>query len=66
MLINKAVLFVSEAACVLNCSSHKIYDLIHRKKLPAYKIPGHKRWNIPEQSIQNYIDAQVRLYASVH
>ncbi len=29
MFINKTVLFVSEAACVLGCSSRQVYHLIH-------------------------------------
>lgn len=37
MIINKTVLFVSEAACVLGCSSHQIYQLIHAGKLKAYR-----------------------------
>lgn len=56
MLINKAVLYVSEAACVLGCSAHYIYHLIHTGKLAAYKEEGGRAWKIPEASIMNYIN----------
>ena len=65
MLINKTVLFVAEAACVLNYSSHKIYSMIHSGELSAYKIPGHKRWYIPEESIKAHVTAMMRRYAPV-
>ena len=33
----KAVLYVSEAASILGCSSEKVYGLIHSGKLSAHK-----------------------------
>ena len=51
MLINKTVLHVAEVACLLGCSSYKIYHLIYSGQLGAYKMPGHRVWNIPEESI---------------
>lgn len=40
MQITKAVFFVSEAACLLGCSSYQIYRMIHEGKLLAYKDEG--------------------------
>lgn len=55
MLINKSVVFVSEAACVLGCSSYQVYRMIHEGRLAAYKDDGARAWKIPEESIQSYI-----------
>lgn len=55
MLINKAVLYVSEAAALLGCSSQYIYHLIHTGNLAAYKDEGTRAWKIPEESIKQYI-----------
>ena len=33
MQINKRVLYVAEAACVLCCSTYQIYNLIHKNEL---------------------------------
>ena len=55
MLINKTILYVSEATSVLGCSTYRIYFLIHTGILPAYKDEGGKTWHIPEQSIKDYV-----------
>lgn len=55
MLINKNVLYVSEAAALLGCSSQYIYHLIHTGKLAAYKDEGTRAWKIPEEAIKQYI-----------
>lgn len=55
MLINKTVLYVSEAAALLGCSSQYIYHLIHTGKLAAYKDEGARAWKIPEEAIKQYI-----------
>lgn len=60
MLINKAVFYVSETACLLNCSAHYVYKLIHTGQIPAYKDDGCKAWKIPESSIQNYINSRIK------
>ncbi len=57
MLINKAVLYVSEVACLLGCSAHYIYHLIHTGKLAAYKEDGGRAWKIPEASVMQYINS---------
>ena len=59
MLINKTVLFASEAASVLSCSTYHIYNMIHTGTLPAYKDEGCRTWHIPEQGIKNYIEARL-------
>ena len=64
MLINKTVLFASEAAAVLGYSTHTIYQLIHQGKLPAFREEGHKAWRIPESSIKAYVDACLKQNAS--
>ena len=60
MLINKTVLFVSEAACVLGCSSRQIYHLIHTGQLRAYKDEGAWAWKIPEEAIMSYIATRIK------
>lgn len=59
MLINKSVLFVSEAACVLGCSSYQVYRMIHEGRLAAYKDDGARAWKIPEEAIQAYIHSRM-------
>ena len=51
VLINKTVLFVSEAACVLGCSSRQIYHLIHTGQLRAYKDEGAWAWKIRKKPL---------------
>ena len=60
MTITKCVLFVSEAATMLGCSSQTIYHLIHTNQLEAYKDEGHNTWRIPEAAIHNYITTRLR------
>ena len=60
MLINKTVLYASEAACILGCSVMQIYCLIHEGKLHAYKDEGCRAWHIPEESIMAYISSRMR------
>ena len=59
MTITKCVFYVSEAATLLNCAPYQIYRLIHTGQLPAYKNENGKAWHIPEQSIRDYIHAQI-------
>lgn len=51
--VSKALLTVTEAACVLNCSTYPIYGLIRRGKLPV--IMRGKRYLIPAEALQKYI-----------
>ena len=63
MLINKTVFYVAEAASLLSLSSQKIYSLIYSGELGAYKISGQRRWNIPEEAIQDFKTTCMREYA---
>ena len=59
MLINKTVLYVAEAASLLNCPTRTIYGLIHTGMLKAYKNPGGNSWHIPETALQEYVDNRI-------
>ena len=37
MVINKSILYVSDVASLLGCSSQVVYQLIHSGTLPAFK-----------------------------
>ena len=37
--ISKNILTVPEVAFILNCSSQKVYELIHLKKIYAFRVP---------------------------
>ena len=57
--IEKNVLTVPEAAYFLNCSSQKIYKLIHMNEIEAYKDTSAKGgtgrdWKISALSLVNY------------
>mgnify|MGYP003618943748 FL=1 len=53
MRIEKLVLHVSDAASLIGVSSHKIYEMIQNKELPAYKAG--KVWKIPSEAVEDYI-----------
>ena len=53
MQIEKLVLHVSDAASLIGVSSHKIYEMIQSKELPAYKAG--KAWKIPSEAVEDYI-----------
>ena len=55
MKIDKKLLFVSDVASMLNCSSHKVYGLIHSGELEGFKDVNGKVWHISEEALQNYI-----------
>lgn len=61
MQINKRVLYVAEAACVLCCSTYQIYNLIHKNELNAYKDENSNAWKIPEESIHAYVEKRMKL-----
>ena len=56
MQIDKKLLFVSDVASILNCSSHKVYGLIHNGELEGFKDANGKVWHIPEAGVQKYIN----------
>lgn len=53
MQIEKLVLHVSDAASLIGVSSHKIYEMIRNRELPAYKAG--KAWKIPADTVEDYI-----------
>lgn len=53
MQINKEVLHVSDAASLLCVSSQKIYEMIRKGELAAYK--DGKAWKIHVASIESYV-----------
>lgn len=53
MRIEKLVLHVSDAASLIGVSSHKIYEMIRNRELPAYKAG--KAWKIPADAVEDYI-----------
>ena len=55
MLIDKQVFNIPETACLLGISSGSVYQLIHSKKLQAYKQNNYA-WRIPDYALQQYID----------
>lgn len=54
IMLPKSMLFVSDAASVMGCSSEKVYGLIHRGELPAHKEG--KAWKICVKDLELYID----------
>ena len=66
MLLNKNVLNISEAAYVLNTSSHCIYNFIHTGKLQAYKDANQYGWRIPAEEIERYQTEQLRITNGSH
>lgn len=65
--ISKSILTVPEVAYILNCSSQKVYELIHLKKISAYKDfksdGRHGRaWKITAFSVYCYINDSLNIY----
>lgn len=59
MIIEKNILTVSEAACVLSCSTQCVYRLIHSNALRAYKDAAGRPWRIPESCIKDYVASRM-------
>lgn len=53
--ITKTVLHVSDVACLMNCSSMKVYGLIRTGHLDAHKAG--KAWLITVDALDNYLHA---------
>ena len=53
MQIEKIVLHVSDVASLLGVSSKKVYEMIHKGELPAYKAG--KAWKIYAASVEAYV-----------
>ena len=58
--VPKALLTVTEAACVLNCSTDLIYRLIRKGELPI--IMRGKRYLIPAEALQKYMSTHCVKY----
>lgn len=54
--ITKTVLHVSDAACLMNCSAGKVYNLIRSGHLDAYKVG--KSWLITVDALDNYLHVE--------
>ncbi|WP_427112725.1 helix-turn-helix domain-containing protein [Megasphaera sueciensis] len=54
--ITKTVLHVSNVACLMNCSSSKVYNLIRAGNLDAYKVG--KAWLITVDALNNYLHVE--------
>jgi len=55
--ITKTVLHVSDVACLMNCSSGKVYNLIRTGNLDAYKVG--KAWLITVDALDdNYLHVE--------
>ena len=65
MKVEKNILTVSEAACILSCSTHVIYRLIHTNALRAYKDAEGRPWRIPESCIKDYVASRMSNAASL-
>ena len=65
MKIEKNIMTVSEAACILSCSTYVIYRLIHANALKAYKDAEGRPWRIPESSIKDYVTARISSTTSI-
>lgn len=59
MKLEKDILTVSEAACVLSCSTQCVYRLIHSNALRAYKDAAGRPWRIPESCIKDYVASRM-------
>ena len=65
--ISKNILTVPEVAFILNCSSQKVYELIHLKKIYAYKDAktngkNGRAWKITAFSVYCYVDDSLNKY----
>lgn len=65
LAIVKEIFYAAEAASLLNKSVQEVYRLIHNGKLAAYREEGSKTWNIPANSITDYINARHKRGKSV-
>jgi len=57
MQIEKLVLHVSDAASLLGVSSQKVYEMIRKQEMPAYKAG--KAWKIYAKDVEDYIKLQL-------
>jgi|GEM_PF-1989107 len=56
LAITKIVLHVSDVACLMNCSSMKVYGLIRTGQIDAHKAG--KAWLITVDALDNYLHVE--------
>lgn len=59
MNISKEALTTRETALVLNISTNKVYELIEKEKLLAYKDEDSNAWKIPAEAIESYMEERL-------
>lgn len=64
MQIEKYILTVAETAALMGYSSGKIYRLIHKDALLAYKDDCGRIWHIPVTSITSYVSSRIHKHKS--
>lgn len=55
MLIDKKILFVSDVASQLSCSSYKIYDMLHNGELKGFRSGKKGTWHILPEELDKYL-----------
>ena len=57
--IFKEVLSVRETTTVLDMPTWRVYSLIHKRQIRAYKDDNSNKWKIPTSSIEAYVQSMV-------
>ena len=57
--IFKEVLSVRETTTVLDMPTWRVYSLIHKRQIRAYKDDNSNKWKIPCEYIEEYIAKQM-------
>ena len=55
MNFEKKLLFVSDAASMLSCSSSRVYDLLRSGELKGCRVSKRGTWRIPEKELDDYL-----------
>lgn len=55
MPVYKVILTATEAAAALGYSTQTIYKYIHDGKLPAYREPGHRAYQIAYDDLKDFV-----------
>ena len=55
MPVFKLILTATEAAAAIGYSTQTIYKYIHAGKLPAYREPGHRAYQIIYSDLQGFV-----------
>ena len=59
------LLFVSEVASMLRCSSYKVYELLHSGRLKGYQTTENGTWLIPVESVEALIRESMEQYEAM-